>query len=227
MTTLPSSISQLVAIWPNFPWKRTSLRSRPGPSRNWVTRAASLSMENRGHGSLGPRSNKSAHPERPRNSSGASDNQIRGIREIKSGTNLLERAVRSVTGRYVCRMFASTKIDRRGRIGFVLDRSELGILVRSVAEGLRLALSARTPPIALTFCNLDTIGCFLSNVWRCHSPRPPLTRCRRKGLSARPRHDTTADCFRRNDATVAEGHTPDKKWAGETRNGNKLCPSLL
>ena len=167
-----------------------------------MTCAASRKMDRRGHGSFGPVASRSAQAVRTRSSTGDSSRKARKIRFRAS-----KGAVGAVAGRLISGVLASAKVDRRRRFRPVFNGRELRTFMRTIAKGLGLALTTRAPPVALTFGNIYVVWRFLRDVWRCHSLHPPLTRCRHGRRTANRFADVSRS---KSDATVAEGHPPDK-----------------
>jgi hypothetical protein len=62
-------------------------------------------------------------------------------------------------------MFTAAEVDSFGFGRIIFQGREIATLVASIAEGLRGALAAGTPVVALACYDVNGIGTLLGNLW--------------------------------------------------------------
>jgi hypothetical protein len=80
----------------------------------------------------------------------------------------------SIAERRSLRVLATTKINGGGFLGAIFHRLQSSALMTTVAKGLFLTETARTPPIALTLRDLYAIRRLLRYYWIGHGSFPSL-----------------------------------------------------
>src|SRR5262245_35816049 len=84
----------------------------------------------------------------------------------------LKRVVRSVAKWPIAGAFAAAEIHGLRSVRLERHRRDAGVLVRTVAERLRLTTAARAPEVLLAGLDVDLIRSLLRDLRFCHVSRP-------------------------------------------------------